>query len=649
MSSLSSSSSSSSSWPKSPSSGKDKPKPILPLSCQRAFVRCMSLQRTSRLLLFLFMACFMLLVPPTIYLVTSPYPYQYQYDIDTKLDRPHRLKGHHGKRKHRSSKQHRGGMMRMNDKHDQDVFPTEDVGKQRLHAKLQRLKGVAENETVEGKKNIEPANASDVDEPESELESDQELYDISSNDLLKGFAHRHTFPSLAPRVVQLTDQRHSFRFEVAPGSASSSSSSLALPEEGVRELRARYLELNRQNPKQHNPIEPIGKGDCKPIAPDWQLSYHPTCNQIHELSGGWQTVYRLPANLSSVVGKTASDPESSSSLLSFEEGAAIHDEAIAPDVHHREQTRLVNHGAFRHVWMVRDADGFTKRAMKTLRSLKPREKKFDLRNHDRHRRDAMSFEQLQGSPLVVDLYASCSSTAIFDYADRGDLLGIFEREGATSAGDDASSSPSSSTGDTSSGSGSGNGSGISDLHLLEIAYNVSLSVHHAHHMDTRGRPTMAHTDIKVDQFIYQDGYYKLSDFNRVRFLTWNNELDKQCGFTVGKNGGEYRAPEEYAYLEETEKVDVYSLGNVLYFLLVREEVWQRKHHKEIYNLVKGGQRPKIPDDIYNRDGVFERHMIRAMEHAWVHEPEQRATALQVANILKEGIDLLLRSKGATEQ
>eukprot|EP00536_Pseudo-nitzschia_multiseries_P003444 jgi/Psemu1/185890/e_gw1.53.102.1 len=260
--------------------------------------------------------------------------------------------------------------------------------------------------------------------------------------------------------------------------------------------------------------------------------------------------------------------------------------------------------------------------MKTLRSLKPKDKKFDLRNHDRHRRDAMSFEQLQPSPLVVDLYASCSSTAIFDYADRGDLLEIFKQEGEA-------------------------GSQISELHLLQIAYNVSLSVHHAHHFDDQGRPTMAHTDIKADQFIFQDGHYKLSDFNRVRFLTWNKKLDKQCGFDVGKNGGEYRAPEEYAYQKETEKVDVYSLGNVLYFLLVREEVWKRRSHKEIYELVKKGQRPKIPDKIYNSDGIFEQSMIRAMERAWIHKPEDRASALQVANIIKEGIKLL--SKAAEQQ
>jgi len=269
--------------------------------------------------------------------------------------------------------------------------------------------------------------------------------------------------------------------------------------------------------------------------------------------------------------------------------------------------------------MIRDDhDGITKRAMKTLRSLREKEKKFDLRNHDRHRRDAISFEELHNSPLVVDLYASCSNTAIFDYADRGDLLGIYNHN-------DEERTPELQH---------------SKLDILRIAYNVSLSVHDAHHFDAQGRPTMAHTDIKTDQFIFQDGYYKLSDFNRVRFLMWNQKLDEQCGFDVGKNGGEYRAPEEYAYQKETEKVDVYSLGNVLYFLLVKEEVWKGYNHKEIYKLVIAGQRPKIPDEIYNSEGIFERNMNRAMENAWIQDPKERASALQVANIIKEGIDII---------
>lgn len=416
-------------------------------------------------------------------------------------------------------------------------------------------------------------------------------YEINSNATLKKFANRKTFPPLEPRVVRLNDHNHTFRFAFPPGavSANDSSSSFPLPEEAVA-LQTRYVPLRRRNAKPLTQPESLYKAGCEP-QDDWQVAYHPTCNQIHETSGGWQETYRIPDDDASEIDR------------------------LAPDV--RDQTRLVNEGAFRQVWMIRDAhDGITKRAMKTLRM---QGKTFDLRNHDRHRRDAMSFEMLQNSPLVVDLYASCSNTAVYDYADRGDLLGIFKgyntEEMSPQQQEDF------------------------NLHLMKIAYNVSMSIHDAHHFNERGFATMAHTDIKTDQFIYQDGYYKLSDFNRVRFLTWNPLTKSPCGFTVAKNGGSYRAPEEYRYDLETEKVDVYSLGNVLYFLLAKEQVWKHTGNKEIYAKVMAGTRPKFPETVLNSDGIFEQYMMKAIESAWTHEPAQRPGAFQVAEIIKEGIQL----------
>ncbi len=420
-------------------------------------------------------------------------------------------------------------------------------------------------------------------------------YEVNTNTTRNKFANRKIFPSLEPRVVRLTDPNHSFRFSFPPGavSANDPSSSFPLPEEG-RELKSRYVELRVRNAKPHSEPESLYKAGCEPQE-DWQVAYHPTCNQIHEISGGWQQTYRIPKN-------------------------TTEREGFHTDFQNREQTRFINQGAFRQVWMIRDAhDGITKRAMKTLRSLRSKEKNFDLRNHDRHRRDAMSFEMLQSSPLVVDLYASCSNTAVYDYADRGDLLGIFNGHNSENTTPQQEEE--------------------FKLHLMKIAYNVSMSIHDAHHFNERGFATIAHTDIKTDQFIYQNGYYKLSDFNRVRFLTWNPISESPCGFNVGKNGGNYRAPEEYRYDLETEKVDVYSLGNVLYFLLAKEEVWDNTGRKDVYAKVMRGERPQFPQKVLDSDGIFEQYMMKAIESAWTHRPADRPNAIQVAEIIKEGIQL----------
>ena len=75
-----------------------------------------------------------------------------------------------------------------------------------------------------------------------------------------------------------------------------------------------------------------------------------------------------------------------------------------------------------------------------------------------------------------------------------------------------------------------------------------------HNIDVEGRPSVAHTDITPGQFIRVNGIYKLNDFNRARFLRYSKSNHSVCPFQVAKNGGKNRAPEEYAYGQETEKV-----------------------------------------------------------------------------------------------
>ena len=209
------------------------------------------------------------------------------------------------------------------------------------------------------------------------------------------------------------------------------------------------------------PDDPRSGPNCEYIA-DWQASHRPSCNGFHEVD----------------LGDLHEDPE---------EGSGI---------------RLVNNGGFRDVWMIREFDG-SRRAMKTLRYTKKRF--FDLRNFDRHRRDALAFEQLSSSPYVVDIYGHCANSALFDYCSGGDLYEIHNQN-------------------------------RTKPDLLRVALEIVTSVAHAHNF-VDGKPTIAHTDIKPDQWIMLDGRYMLNDFNRARFLAWDSVLNETCKFEVGKNGG----------------------------------------------------------------------------------------------------------------
>lgn len=97
-------------------------------------------------------------------------------------------------------------------------------------------------------------------------------------------------------------------------------------------------------------------------------------------------------------------------------------------------------GYYRDVWVTNDYDDATytgglvhatnsshvtssttntnnKIVLKTLRY----EHEFDLRNWDRHRRDAIAMERLSASPFVLDIYASCGNSGLTEYAPGGSI------------------------------------------------------------------------------------------------------------------------------------------------------------------------------------------------------------------------------------
>jgi serine/threonine protein kinase len=308
--------------------------------------------------------------------------------------------------------------------------------------------------------------------------------------------------------------------------------------------------------------------DTCELVGEWQMTHHPTCNEIHGVD-----------------------------LTYFFFGDSNED-----------NVRLVNSGAFRDVWMMRESIG-TKRALKTLRFTP--NKAFDLRNMERHRRDAVAYEQLTKSNYIARIYGYCAHAGIFDFTSGGDLYQVF-------------------------------GTNPSKEKLLEIAYGVAQSVADAHNI-IDGKPSIAHADIKPDQWILLDGKYMLNDFNRARLMTWDAETKQPCGFQIGRNGGIWRSPEEYKYDWENEKIDVWSLGNVLYFLLIREPPWKGFSAKDVYDEVKQGVRPLIESpEILKSNNPFDVAMQKAMDHCFVADPRERPEAQVVTNVLKKAMDDWLR-------
>jgi hypothetical protein len=180
-----------------------------------------------------------------------------------------------------------------------------------------------------------------------------------------------------------------------------------------------------------------------------------------------------------------------------------------------------------------------------------------------------------------------------------------------------------------------------------------------------GKPTYAHADIKPPQFLLFDPpkdneedlpLLQLNDFNRGEILKRSVKNKEPCAFQkcgVHHKGSTYRSPEEYMdCADQSAAIDVFSLGNVFFFMLANglKPYFQHSYDHAVRDILQGIL-PELPDDNdYLRylhfsdeqiDFVIKRSnhplfvaLQDVMKKCWSFDPEDRPTSLEVVQMLE---------------
>jgi len=128
---------------------------------------------------------------------------------------------------------------------------------------------------------------------------------------------------------------------------------------------------------------------------------------------------------------------------------------------------------------------------------------------------------------------------------------------------------------------------------------------------------------------------QLNDLNRARFIKYNKKKGKACSFHESTNKGRNRSPEEFTPdADLNEQLDVYSLGNILWVLLMEEKVWKGVEEKKIKKLVRAGHSPVIPGNVLSNYSSAEKAIVHAMNMCFVTDPNERPTAMEVERYLR---------------
>jgi hypothetical protein len=230
----------------------------------------------------------------------------------------------------------------------------------------------------------------------------------------------------------------------------------------------RQKDLKNSKKYRHGEIDPWEDDDC--VAQyGWQRTSSPTCNLLYEKD-----------------------------LTDWEE-------------YKGGNQRLMASGFWRDVW--KTIDPWSKSVLKTMRYVHG----FEPRNYDRHRRDAVAMEQLTSSQNVVDIFAFCGNSGLFEFADGGDIDASLFNSDETE---------------------------WSSKEKLIIAHQLVSGLAEVHNFAREGITAIVHTDITTSQFVYfsETGTFKLNDFNRCRFIAFSEEKNATCTFQVGNNPGAVSFP-----------------------------------------------------------------------------------------------------------
>ena len=266
-----------------------------------------------------------------------------------------------------------------------------------------------------------------------------------------------------------------------------------------------------------------------------------------------------------------------------------------------------------------------------------------------NRKDALAMERLSSSPYVIDIFGFCGQSAINELATGIDLEAHSQKlRGKTS--DDAL------------------------RQKLTISIMLARGVAHIHGVDGSDNATMAHYDLKPENVLVFDGDTpKFSDFNFVEFLRWDRTKQERCGFESVDHMPWYRAPEELIMRRTSaekkgwalsslglvekkedqpllnEKVDVWSLGHLIYEILTGNRATRRPENlamrriplaRAIARVREDVLQGKIPWDSGDLNGTHlaAKAMGRAIKRCFTMDPHKRWSAHDIAEEMSVALE-----------
>lgn len=130
---------------------------------------------------------------------------------------------------------------------------------------------------------------------------------------------------------------------------------------------------------------------------------------------------------------------------------------------------------------------------------------------------------------------------------------------------------------------------------------------------------------------------------------FDEEHGEYCRYRNGKGGGDFRSPEEFKDGRLNEKIDVFSMGNMMYGLLTGLLVfYDVKDTKAIQKRIIKGDKAFI-DPRYRTKSFAESKLVDIIERCWEYDPDKRPDIFEVVIHLRDTLDHIHSPKDSLDQ